>query len=88
MISIPDGNPKTIDWDQFQEPCDIKRPFSAERFFRWRCWWDYGTGLAGDLLTHEFDAINQILDTGIPHSAVSSGGIYYFKDKSLRTLCQ
>ncbi len=80
---LPEGNPQTIDWDQFQEPCDIKRPFSAERFFRWRCWWDYGTGLAGDLLTHEFDAINQILDTGIPHSAVSSGGIYYFKDKSL-----
>ncbi len=80
---IPEGNPKTIDWDQFQEPCEIKRPFSAERFFRWRCWWDYGTGLAGDLLTHEYDAINQILDTGIPHSAVSSGGIYYFKDKSL-----
>ena len=80
---LPQGNEKTIDWNQFQEPCEIKRPFSAERFFRWRCWWDYGTGLAGDLLTHEFDAINQILETGIPYSAVSSGGIYFYKDKSL-----
>ncbi len=54
--------------------------FSLERFFRWRCWWDYSTGLSGDLLTHEYDAMNQILDLGIPDSASSSGGIYCFKD--------
>lgn len=54
--------------------------FSLERFFRWRCWWDYSTGLSGDLLTHEYDAVNQILGTGIPHSATSSGGVYFFKD--------
>lgn len=74
-----DANPNTIDWQQFigQAP---DHPFSLERFFRWRCWWDYSTGLSGDLLTHEFDAINQILGLGIPHAAVSSGGIYYFKD--------
>lgn len=54
--------------------------FSLERFFRWRCWWDYSTGLSGDLLTHEYDAMNQILKLGIPSSASSSGGVYYFKD--------
>ncbi|MCD4769591.1 MAG: gfo/Idh/MocA family oxidoreductase, partial [Bacteroidales bacterium] len=54
--------------------------FSLERFFRWRCWWDYSTGLSGDLLTHEYDAMNQIFGFGIPDSAVSSGGIYHFKD--------
>lgn len=78
----PEGNPKTIDWAQFEAPCENKHPFSAERFFRWRCWWDYGTGLSGDLLTHEYDAINQIMRLGIPHSVVSSGGVYYWKDKS------
>ena len=78
----PDGNPQTIDWEQFEIPCETKHPFSPERFFRWRCWWDYGTGLGGDLLTHEFDAINQIMSLGIPHSAVSSGGVYFYKDKS------
>ncbi len=74
-----DANPGTIDWQQFigQAPW---HDFSLERFFRWRCWWDYSTGLSGDLLTHEYDAMNQILGLGIPHSAVSSGGIYYFKD--------
>ena len=59
---------------------DPRDKFSLERFFRWRCWWDYSTGLSGDLFTHEYDAINQILDLGIPSSVASSGGIYFFKD--------
>lgn len=59
---------------------DARGKFSLERFFRWRCWWDYSTGLSGDLLTHEFDAMNHILKLGIPHSATSSGGVYFFKD--------
>jgi predicted dehydrogenase len=75
-----DGNPRTIDWELFQEAAANQGPFSLERFFRWRCWYDYGTGLSGDLLSHEYDAINQILDLGIPHSASASGGIYFFKD--------
>lgn len=75
----PDANPQNIDWKQFLGTAP-DHPFSAERFFRWRCWWDYSTGLTGDLFTHEFDAINQIMHLGIPHSAMASGGIYHFKD--------
>jgi len=75
----PKASRQTIDWEQFVEPT-ANHPFSKERFFRWRCWWDYGTGLAGDLLTHEYDAVNQIMHLGIPHSAVASGGIYHYKD--------
>jgi len=74
-----DASPATIDWDQFIGPAPW-HDFSLERFFRWRCWWDYSTGLSGDLLTHEYDAINQVLNVGIPHSAISTGGIYFFKD--------
>jgi predicted dehydrogenase len=74
-----EANENTIDWKQFigQAPW---HDFSLERFFRWRCWWDYSTGMSGDLLTHEYDALNQILDLGIPSSAASTGGIYFFKD--------
>ncbi len=75
----PEANEKTIDWNQFLGQAPYHK-FSLERFFRWRCWWDYSTGLSGDLLTHEYDAMNQVLGLGIPDSAVSSGGIYYFKD--------
>ena len=75
----PEANEKTIDWNQFigQAPY---HDFSLERFFRWRCWWDYSTGLNGDLLTHEYDALNQIMKLGIPGSVSSSGGVYFFKD--------
>jgi predicted dehydrogenase len=73
------ANEKTIDWEQFIGPAPWHE-FNLERFFRWRCWWDYSTGLSGDLLTHEFDAINQIMSLGIPDAAVSTGGIYFFKD--------
>lgn len=76
-----EGSPQTIDWDQFQAMAPNKVPFSLERFFRWRCWFDYGTGLSGDLLSHEFAAINQIMGLGIPETAVASGGIYFFNDK-------
>ncbi len=75
----PEAGPGNIDWEQFIGPAPWHE-FSLERFFRWRCWWDYSTGLSGDLFTHEYDAMNQILDLGIPHSAVASGGIYFFKD--------
>ena len=80
VYPIPEeANENNIDWNQFLGQAPY-HPFSLERFFRWRCWWDYSTGLSGDLLTHEYDAMNQILNLGIPHAAVSSGGIYYFKD--------
>ncbi|MFI5207670.1 MAG: Gfo/Idh/MocA family protein [Gemmatimonadales bacterium] len=75
-----DGNPHTIDWEQFQEPAAHRVPFSPERFFRWRCWFDYATGLSGDLLSHEYDAVNQVMQMGIPHTASSSGGTYFYKD--------
>jgi predicted dehydrogenase len=75
----PDASPQTINWKEFLGPAP-DHPFSAERFFRWRCWWDYGTGLTGDLFTHEYDVINQVLKIGIPNSAAATGGIYYWKD--------
>jgi len=75
----PEANEKTIDWKQFIGPAP-HHEFSLERFFRWRCWWDYSTGLSGDLFTHDYDAMNQILKLGIPNSAISSGGIYHYKD--------
>ncbi len=73
------GNEKTIDWDQWlgSRP---KVPFSIDRYYNWTKWFDYSTGLIGQLFTHEYDAVNQLLRIGIPKSVVSSGGIYYWKD--------
>jgi predicted dehydrogenase len=78
------GNPKpgsaeTIDWERWLGSSP-KVPFDIDRYYNWTKWWDYGTGLANQLFSHEFDAANQILNLGVPQSVVASGGIYFFKD--------
>jgi predicted dehydrogenase len=57
-----------------------KVPFSVERYYNWTQWFDYDTGMLGQLFSHEYDAVNQLMNIGIPKSAVASGGIYYWKD--------
>jgi predicted dehydrogenase len=73
------GDEKTIDWDQWLGPAP-KVPFSIDRYYNWTKFFDYDIGLIGQLFTHEFDAVNQLLHIGIPKSVVSSGGIYFWKD--------
>lgn len=69
-----------IDWELFQGPHAEKQAFSPDRYFGWRNFWDYGTGMSGDLLSNEFDVINSILDLGIPGSAIATGGTYFHLD--------
>lgn len=76
----PDASEQTIDWNGFIQDAP-KRPYDAVRFFRWRCFKDYGEGLAGDLFVHLMSGIQFI--TGVttpPERAHSSGGLYHFKD--------
>jgi len=76
----PDASEKTIDWNTFLGNSS-KRPFSPERFFRWRCFEDYGEGLAGDLFVHLISGIQFITGVTTPAlRAQSSGGLYHFKD--------
>ncbi len=69
-----------VDWNQFQGPEAKKQAFSSERYYGWRNYWDYGTGMSGDLLSNEFDVVNSILDLGIPETAMATGGLYYHLD--------
>lgn len=73
------GDPSSIDWDQWLGPSP-KVPFDIDRYYNWTKWWDYATGLSGQLMSHEIDAVNQILEVGIPKYCMASGGIYFYKD--------
>ncbi len=73
-----DAGPSTIDWERFIANAP-RRPFDAERFFTWRCYWDYGTGIAGDLMSHLWDGVNMIMEVGIPEAALAHGGQYFWK---------
>jgi predicted dehydrogenase len=72
----PDASEKTIDWNTFLGSAP-KRSFDAKRFFRWRCYQDYGEGLPGDLYVHLLTGIFTI--TGInepPLRAATLGGLF------------
>lgn len=73
------ANPSTIDWQQFLGSAP-QVPFNKNHFFRWRKWWAYGSGLSGDLLTHDYDRLNCVLNIGIPESVMASGGVYTHND--------
>lgn len=73
------ASPETVDWEQFIGNAPMV-PFNKEHFFRWRKWWAYGSGLSGDLMSHDYDRINCVLGMGIPNSVVASGGIYTHRD--------
>jgi predicted dehydrogenase len=72
-------DPNAIDWKQWLGSSP-EAPFSVDRFYNWTKWFDYDLGMIGQLFTHEYDAVNQLLRIGIPRSVSSSGGIYYWKD--------
>lgn len=76
----PDASPKTIDWDAWLRDAP-PRPFDAARFFRWRCFADYGEGMAGDLFVHLISGIQCITGiNAVPTRAYSSGSLTHFKD--------
>jgi predicted dehydrogenase len=73
------GDPKSIDWEEWLGNSP-KIPFNIERYYNWTLWWDYATGLSGQLMSHEIDTANQLLGLGIPDTCTASGGIYFYKD--------
>jgi predicted dehydrogenase len=75
-----DLSPQTLDWDTWQENVP-KKPFDPYTFARWRCWKEYGTGLAGDLLVHLVSGMMFMLGINEPpKQAQSVGGILRWKD--------
>jgi predicted dehydrogenase len=61
---IPNG----LDWDLWLGPAP-ERPYNPIYVpFRWRGWWDFGTGALGDIGCHAMDPAFRALKLGAPES--------------------
>jgi predicted dehydrogenase len=60
--------PKDLDWDLWLGPAP-HRPYHPDYVpFRWRGWWDFGTGALGDIGCHSLDPVFRALKLGAPRS--------------------
>ena len=71
-MARPEGSspvPDTLDWDLWLGPAPL-RPYVEKVYqpFVWRGWWDFGTGVLGDIGCHNFAAIVKALKLGPPSS--------------------
>ena len=80
----PDGKGEDfIDWNMWlgsQFKLAPKRPWDADRFFRFRKYWDYSLGIASDLFYHVIAPLNICWDEPqFPTKVMATGGVYVFK---------
>jgi predicted dehydrogenase len=67
-----------INWEMWLGPAP-KRPYDADRFFRFRKYWDYSGGIATDLFFHVVAPMNICWDKPqYPWKVMASGGKYAF----------
>ncbi|HOC69313.1 MAG TPA: Gfo/Idh/MocA family oxidoreductase [Candidatus Hydrogenedentes bacterium] len=70
---------KDLDWEAWLGPAP-RIDFNEAHFWHWRCYWAYGTGQAGDLLSHELDHVQSVLGWGIPDTCMCTGHNAFFRD--------
>jgi predicted dehydrogenase len=75
----PDASPQTIDWQTYLGDAP-KVAFDPVRFFRWRNYQDYGTGVPGDLFVHLISGLHYTISSMGPSRIISTGGLNYWKD--------
>lgn len=75
-----DLSPENLDWETWQKDVP-KKPFNPDIFARWRCWHEYGTGMAGDLMVHLLSGMQFAAGiNAVPDQATTVAGIYRWKD--------
>jgi len=74
-----DGGPATVDWDRYIQGMP-HQPYDPKKFFWWRNYRAFGTGVAGDLFVHLLSGIHVITGSKGPEKIYSSGQTAYWKD--------
>ncbi|MBX3748398.1 MAG: Gfo/Idh/MocA family oxidoreductase [Verrucomicrobiae bacterium] len=64
--------PEELDWDLWIGPAPMRPYHPVYAPFRWRGWWDFGTGALGDIGCHSFDPVFRALKLGAPVSVQAS----------------
>ncbi len=77
-----EATPENIDWTKWLGSAK-KRPFSAERFFRWRKYWEYSNGIASDLFYHRVGPMLYSMGAQYPTRISGGGGIFIQKDRDV-----
>jgi predicted dehydrogenase len=77
-----EASEQTIDWKRWIGSAP-QRPFSGERFFRWRKYWDYSGGIATDLFYHRLAPLLYSIGSEFPTRVTGSGGVYVQKDREV-----
>jgi len=76
----PGLSPENFDWDTWLGTAP-KKAFDPLTFARWRCWKEYGTGVAGDLMVHLVTGMMFVAGINqAPSRAYAAGGIVRWKD--------
>ena len=68
-----------IDWKQWLGAAP-QRPFDADRFFRFRKYWDYSGGIATDLHYHIVAPFHLALENEHPTRVSGMGGLWVYND--------
>ncbi|MGS2740069.1 Gfo/Idh/MocA family protein [Sinomicrobium sp. M5D2P17] len=80
QYAVPeDASEKTVDWARYISNIK-KHPFDPLRFFRWRNYLDYGTGMSGDLFVHLFSSLHFVTGSYGPDKISAMGGLRYWED--------
>lgn len=74
--SILDG----LDWDSWIGPANYVDYHPLYHPFKWRGWWNFGTGALGDMACHLIDPPFRVLGLGYPTEVESSVGAIYSQD--------
>ncbi len=82
---LPEVDQSQLDWKRFLGDAP-EQPFTLEKFYWWRWFWDFGGGILTDLFTHWIDVIQWYMGQPAPLTATTTGDLYHMPWQAPDTL--